>query len=201
MGRRQALQDLRRFEGHPFRVREAERAGVPRYEIYRLRDSGELVELARGVYQTVDADPSSTTDLATVSARVPNGTICLNSALAFWDLTDEIPDRVHVAVPRGAHRPRIDFPPTRVHVFAPETFELEREQHVGEDGGRFWIYSRERTALDALRLARIVGRDQAYAAVRRYLTGPGAQPRKLAEIGERLGVGAQVRRSTELLLS
>jgi predicted transcriptional regulator of viral defense system len=60
--------------------------------------------------------------------------ICLDSALAYWDLTDEIPRKVHVAVPSGAHRPTIDYPPTQVHVFAADTFELGRQEVVGKRG-------------------------------------------------------------------
>src|SRR6266496_306598 len=100
MGRASALDSLRRLEGRPFGVKDAAAVGVADYELRRLRDRGDLIELARGIYQRADAPPSATIDLATVSARVPQGTISLNSALAYWDLTDEIPSTVHISVPR-----------------------------------------------------------------------------------------------------
>lgn len=53
-------------------------------------------------------------DFIAVCARVPGGMICLNSALTHWDLSDEIPAEVHLAVPEGAHRPT----PTRLAEFA-----------------------------------------------------------------------------------
>jgi predicted transcriptional regulator of viral defense system len=201
MGRADALHSLRRFGGRPFRLGDAERAGVPRYGIYRLRDRGDVIELARGVYQVAGADPSSAIDLTTVSARVPKGTIALNSALAYWDLSDEIPSSVHVAVPRGAHPPKIDFPPTTVHVFASETFDLGRERRAGEDGGEFWITSRERSVVDAMRLPRLVGRDQALGALRRYLDAAGARPGELAALGRQLKAGPQLSEALEVLLS
>ena len=74
-----------------------------------------------------DAEMNPYLDLVAVSWRSPRGSICLNSALSFWDLTDEIPAEVHLAVPRGSHRPRISYPPVRVHVFAAYTFDLGRE--------------------------------------------------------------------------
>ena len=43
----------------------------------------------------------------------PFGTICLNSAASYWDLTDEMPDSVHLAVAAGAHRPRSPTPRRR----------------------------------------------------------------------------------------
>jgi predicted transcriptional regulator of viral defense system len=201
MARASALEKLDRLQGRLFRTRDAQSVGVADYEVRRLRDRGDLVELARGVYRRADAPPSATIDLATVCARAPGGSICLNSALAYWELTDEIPSEVHLAVPRGAHRPRIAYPPTRVHVFATETFSLGRLERTGDEGATFWISSPERTVVDAMRLTRVVGRDQALAALRRYLERPGAQPGKLVELAERLRAARPVRDALEVLLS
>jgi predicted transcriptional regulator of viral defense system len=95
--------------------------------------------------------------------------ICLNSALAYWDLSDEIPAQVHLAVPSGSHRPVIDYPPTQVHVFHAGTFAIGRLEVTAEAGERFWVSDRERTVADAVRLRHLTGDDLAYAAVRRYL--------------------------------
>jgi predicted transcriptional regulator of viral defense system len=200
MGRHSALESLRRLGGRPFRVSDAEKLGVAGYELRRLRDSGDLIDLGRGVYQRADAPPSATIDLATVSTRVPNGTISLNSAMAYWDLTDEIPSTVHVAVPRGAHRSRISYPPTTVHVFATDTFELGRVRREGDEGGEFWIYSPERTVIDAMRLPRIVGRDQALESLRRYLAFTGSRPAELMDIADALRAAQPVRHALEVLL-
>src|SRR5580700_10158006 len=107
-------------------------AGGGRWEdLYRLRDLGVLVEISRGVYRIVDAPATAHLDLVAVCLRAPAAMVCLNSAASFWDLTDEMPDVVHLAVPRGSHRPRIVYPPTRVHIFAPTTFSRGRvEQQV-----------------------------------------------------------------------
>jgi predicted transcriptional regulator of viral defense system len=201
MARSAALQHLGQLQGRPFRASDAERVGVAGYELRRLRDSGDLIELARGVYQRADAPPSATIDLATVSARAPNGSICLNSSLAYWDLTDEIPSQVHLAVPRGAHRPRIAYPPTKVHVFAAGTFSLGRTHRTGDEGAEFWIYSPERAVVDAMRLPRVVGRDQALAALRRYLERPGSQPGELVTLAHTLRAARPVRDALEVLLS
>jgi predicted transcriptional regulator of viral defense system len=139
--------------------------------------------------------------LAAVSARVPAGTICLNSALAYWDLTDEIPAVIHLAVPRGAHRPRIDMPPTRVHVFDAKTFAIDRQQTTTDANEPFWITSPERCVVDAMRMSRWVGRDVALHALRRYTTRPGAQPARLTELARQLGGHAKVAAALEALLS
>ena len=109
--------------------------------------------MGRGVVQLPDAGMGMLSGLAVVSAQVPRGTICLNSALAFWDLTDKIPEQVHVAVPRGAHRPSIQ-PPVKVHVFNAGTFEVDRQQAQTDADEPFWVYSPERSVVDAMRMGR-----------------------------------------------
>lgn len=190
-----------RFGERPFRVSEAVAAGVSSTTLHRLRQKGELATVGRGVAQLIGAGMGMLSGLAVVSARVPRGTICLNSALAFWDLTDEVPAQVHVAVPRGAHRPSIDRPPTRVHVFAAATFEVNRRQARTDTDEPFWIYSPERSVVDAIRMGRWIGHDIALHALRRYMAQPGASPARLAELARELGGGARLRPALEALLS
>jgi predicted transcriptional regulator of viral defense system len=177
------LEELRQL-GPVFRSRDAVAAGVTWRDLYALRDEGRLIELSRGLFQLADQDLEHV-DFVAVCGRVPDGMICLDSALAYWDLTDEIPRKVHVAVPAGAHRPTIDYPPTQIHVFAADTFGLGRLEVVGEAGERFWISDRERTVVDAFRLRHRVGEDLAYAGLRRYLQGR-PQLARLAEIAQTL---------------
>jgi predicted transcriptional regulator of viral defense system len=178
-----ALEELRRL-GPVFRSGEAVAAGVSWRDLYALRDAGKIIELSRGMFQFADQNVQHV-DYVAVCARVPDGTICLNSALTYWDLTDEIPRKVHVAVPAGAHRPTIDYPPTQVHVFAADTFDLGRQEVVGEAGERFWISDRERTVVDVFRLRHLAGDDLAYSALREYLR---SRPKlaRLAEVAQAL---------------
>jgi predicted transcriptional regulator of viral defense system len=178
---------LDQFGDRPFRVDEAGRAGIPRYELYRLRDRGELVSAGRGVFRRAGGAISSSTDLATICARLPQGIICSNSVLAYWDLSDELPAVVHIAVARGAHRPHIEVPATEVHVFAAATFGLERREERTETGERLSIYSPERAVVDAMRLAHLLGRDTALHALNRYMRRADAQPRRLLAIARELG--------------
>jgi predicted transcriptional regulator of viral defense system len=190
-----------RFGEQPFRVSEAVAAGVGRTTLHRLREAGKLVAVGRGVVQLPGAGMGMLSGLAVVSARVPRGTICLNSALAFWDLSDEVPERIHVAVPRGAHRPSIAEPAIQVHVFDARTFDLEREQQRTDADEMFWIYSAERSVVDAMRMSRWVGRDVGLHALRRYMDRGDAKPARLAEIAREIGGSSQLRPALEALLS
>ena len=189
------------FGNRPFRVRDAADAGIPRHILYRLRDEGLLLTISRGVMQSADSDPAMYSEFAALAARAPQATICLNSGLSYWDLSDELPEAIDLAVARGAHWPKIDTPATRLHRFAAATFALDRLQQHTDAGEAFWIYSAERCVVDAMRLQRIAGRDMALAALQRYMRRADAAPLRLTELARQLGGAPQMKRALEVILA
>ena len=60
---------------------------------------------------------------------VPNGLICLASALAFHEFTDRAPARIWVAIGPREWRPRITHPPIEIVRFGPKLFEGGIQRH------------------------------------------------------------------------
>lgn len=58
--------------------------------------------------------------------------LCLISALAFHDLTEEVPHAVYIALPRGAERPLLEHPPPQVIRLRPASFQAGVEVHQVE---------------------------------------------------------------------
>jgi predicted transcriptional regulator of viral defense system len=182
-----------------FRSKDAVAAGVSWRDLYGLRDDGDVLELSRGLFQLSDAAGTGHIDFVAVCARAPNGMIALDSALSYWDLTDELPSEVHLAVPEGSHRPMIDHPPTRIHVFRAATFDLGRTEVHEERSERFWITDRERSVIDAFRLRHLVGETTAHSALRRYLGQPRPRTARLAELARLLRVSGPVTSTLRVL--
>ena len=99
-------EDLFREHGGQLRMSEAIRLGMSRYMLYKLLDYGVIERVSRGIYRLVQLPPIGNPDLVTVGLRIPNGVVCLVSALAFHGMTTQIPHEVSVAVPRGSRAPR-----------------------------------------------------------------------------------------------
>jgi predicted transcriptional regulator of viral defense system len=199
--RSRAVLDLVEQAGSIASASELTKSGVRWEDLYRLRDEGALIELSRGIYRVADAPATAHLDLIAVCRRVPDGMICLNSAASFWDLSDEMPGSVHIAVARGRHRPRIAYPPTRVHVFAADTFALGRVHQEVEAAQSIAISSRERTVVDLLRLRARVGRDVALSALRAYLRRQDAKPGELLALARELRIGSVMSEVLEPLLT
>ena len=146
---------------------EALRTGIHPVTLYAMRDSGALEVLSRGVFRLAGGPPLGYPDLVTVAARIPAGVICLISALAFHELTTQIPHQVHVALPRGAAEPRLDHPPIQTYRFSDETFSAGVETHA-LDGVRVSVYGPEKTLADCFKFRNRVGLDTLIEAIRFY---------------------------------
>jgi hypothetical protein len=199
MNHRDEIERAARSFGGTVTTGEFERAGIPRNVVYRARDDGLVIELSRGVFRPASAPPIAELDFVAVTKRAPHGTVCLNSALSYWDLSDEIPASVHLAIPRDTTRPRIAMPSTTIHVFSPATFELERRRVVLATGESFWIYGPERSVIDALRLRRRHGGGPGLDALRTYLKRGRPDRRKLVELSRQLNVERAVLTALEVL--
>jgi len=153
--------------GGVLRMADALRAGVHRRTLYAMRDAGQLETLARGLYRLADAEPPSNPDLLTVAAKVPHAVVYLISALAFHEMTTQVPHEVWLGVPRNSEPPRLDYPPIRVVRLSPGPYGAGIETHE-LDGVRVKIYCREKTIADCFKHRNEIGLDTVLEAVRLY---------------------------------
>ena len=159
--------DVFKNHGGILRTAQALRSGIHPGTLYTMRDSGVLEMVSRGVYRLADSTPLSNPDLVTVATRVPGGVICLISALAFHEITTQIPHAVCMALPRGAEEPRLDHPPIKTYRFTGKAYTEGVEPHE-LDGVIAHIYSPEKTLADCFKFRNKVGLDTVMEAVRFY---------------------------------
>ena len=142
-------------------------SGITSAELYALRDEGFLERLERGLYRLAELPEISQPDLVTIALKVPSGVICLISALAFHELTTQIPHEVSIALRRGSETPRLKFPPIRTHWFSADAVAAGIETHE-IDGVAVRIYSAEKTLADCFKFRNKIGLDTAVEALRLY---------------------------------
>lgn len=169
---------LFRQRGGQLRMSEAISLGMSRYSLYSLRDKGIIEQVSRGVYRLVELPPISNPDLVTVSLRFPKAVICLISALAYHEITTQIPHAVSVAVPRDARMPSLDSPPVHAYKFSDAAFRAGIETHQ-IDGVTVRIYSAEKTLADCFKYRNKIGMDVVLEALKLYRS---QKPFKLADL-------------------
>ncbi len=146
---------------------EAVRAGIHRETLRHMVEQGQLEMISRGLYRLVEAPPSSNPDLVIVAARVPQGVICLISALAFHELTTQIPHEVYLAITRNSEPRRLEYPPISTFRFSDQSFSAGIETtHSGSV--RLRVYAREKTLADCFKFRNKIGLDTCLEAIRTY---------------------------------
>jgi predicted transcriptional regulator of viral defense system len=154
-----------RDNGGTLRTRDLIDLGVHTDALYALRDSGQIVELGRGLYRLADIDEAEHPDLAVIAARAPSAAICLISALSYHEITTQIPSSVHLAVPRGSyHGIRLSIPIT-VYRFDARSFDEGLETHL-VGGMPLKIFGAARTVVDCFKFRNKLGLDVALEALR-----------------------------------
>jgi predicted transcriptional regulator of viral defense system len=150
MGRSKYEKKLAPLQSVPFFTTEqALEHEVPRQALAYLVETGVLKRVHSGTYSFVVYEPQISLKwehMGVIAATIPNGVICLLSALSYYHLTDEVMREVWIAVPHACYTPR--RPNTRI--VRMRNVELGRMQiDLGEY--KVDIFDRERCVLDAFR--------------------------------------------------
>ncbi len=140
----------------------------PRW-LRRLQDEGVIERARAGLYRSTEAPETADQTLFEACAAVPEGVICLISALAYHRLTTSNPSAIEMAIPRDHWQPRVAYPPIRFFEFRPRLMLLGLELKGGPQHRQLRVFSAERAICDAFRLRRIVGKDIALEALQVYL--------------------------------
>lgn len=167
-----------REHGGILRTKDALGFGVHPRTLYRLRDEGLLEQVSRGVYRLASMPELAHPDLVAVALRVPRAVVCLVSALAYHDATDEVPHEVQIALPRQTKAPRLDHPPLRVFWFSGSALTVGVEV-VQVDGVTLHVYDLPKSVVDAFRFRNKLGLDVAIDALDQAMHRKGVTPAEL----------------------
>lgn len=158
------LIDLARSQGL-IRPRDLPPLGIPRVSLTRAVRRGQLERIGRGLYGLPGREVSAQGALAEVAIRVPNGVVCLLSALRFHSLTTQAPFEVWLAIENKATRPKLDYPPLRIVRFSGAALTEGVEEHI-VDGVTVRITSVAKTVADCFKYRNKIGLDVALEALR-----------------------------------
>lgn len=179
------------------RLSEFKSAGITAATIGRMQDDGELIRLARGLYQLPDAPLDANHSLAEAAKRVPKGVVCLTSALAFHELTDQLPRSVWMAIGKNDWSPQ-DEPALRIVRFT-DTLLAQDVKTTSIEGVPVKVFGVAKTIADCFRHRRSVGQSVALEGLQEALRQRKATPAEIARSAASGGVSTIVRPYLEAL--
>ena len=151
-----------------FRPRDVEAKGFSRTRLERMARAGELERVGRGLYTPADVAVTEHHTLVEAAVRVPQGVVCLLSALRFHHIGTQSPHEVWMAIDVKAWKPVVDSPSIRLVRFSGPALSFGVESHELEQVP-VRITSREKTVADCFKYRNKIGLDVALEALREYL--------------------------------
>lgn len=146
------------------RPRDLSAHGVAAWVIYDLLKEGSVKQVGRGLYALTDSSPTERHSYAQAMKRVPNGVICLLSALRFHELTVQNPHEVWIAISRTGWRPKSEGVELRIIRFSGEGLTAGVEEHHVA-GVPVRVTNVARTVADCFKYRNKIGIDVALEAL------------------------------------
>jgi predicted transcriptional regulator of viral defense system len=146
------------------RVGDLAHMGFPVSYLSELEKRGRAVKQARGIYMHPDADIPAHYSLALACQKIPNGIICLLSALAYHEIGTQNPQEIWIAIDGKAKLPKQDYPPLRTVRFSG----LALSEGVETIDGAFplRVYNSAKTVADCFKYRNKIGLNVAIEALR-----------------------------------
>ena len=180
-------------------IQELKKEGYSYYDINKMTDSDRLAKVNKKYYENLEfsGEPN---DFYAVSAVSEKGVICLISAAVYYDLSEERPSAVDVALPRGTRMPsQPDWPVMKFFLFSEERYETGIRT-VNEDGNLYRIYDMEKTVCDIVFYRNKIGFEPAVQIVKNYLNRSDRDINRLMKYAEKLRVETAMRQFLEVLV-
>ncbi|MEA1651251.1 type IV toxin-antitoxin system AbiEi family antitoxin domain-containing protein [Nitrospirillum sp. BR 11164] len=180
------------------RLAELRAEGVTAATMSRMERDGEVLRLARGLYQLPDAPLDAHHSLAEAAKRVPKGVVCLVSALAFHQLTDQLPRQVWIAIGQKDWAPKADGTPVRLVRFTDRLLTEGVESHTVE-GVPVKVFGVAKTIADCFRYRNKIGLSVAIEGLQEALRQRKTTPGEIVREAERGAIATVIRPYLEAL--
>lgn len=180
-------------------AKEFNKVGLNSYDISHLTESGYIDRVKRGLYRKCNVNDEYN-EMVEVSKIVPNGFICLLSALAYYELTTYIPSEYQVAVHVDAHKTKLtEYPPIKLYFFSDTRFNTGAS-NIEVCGSAVNIYDIEKTLCDCIFYRNKIGTDIVKEALDNYIKRKSKNIPRLLEYAEKLRVKSTLKTYLEVLI-
>lgn len=147
------------------RASDLDAIGAPRVVLTRMTAKGLLEKVGRGIYRLPEGQRSEHESLVAIATKVPQAVFCLLTALQFHELTTQLPRQIWIAMPRGSHTPKIDYPPVKMVQFARDVYS-EGVEVFERDQVKLRVYCVAKTVADCFKHRNKIGLDVALEALK-----------------------------------
>lgn len=173
--------------------------GYKKHLINNLIENLVIERVKRGLYKLCDYESSISNEEVDIMKIVPNGVLCLTSALSLHELTTYTPYEYQVAIDRRYKVTIPQYPPIKIYYYDTKYYQMGIEE-ILKDGYKIKIYNMEKTLCDCLRYRNKLGKDIVSEAFKEYIKRKDKNLNLLMEYAKQCRVGNIVKTYMEVLI-
>ncbi|MGN0266276.1 MAG: type IV toxin-antitoxin system AbiEi family antitoxin domain-containing protein [Lachnospiraceae bacterium] len=175
-------------------------AGIPYVDVVNMCNVGYLDRIRHGYYQLAEGDSSSEEQLLAI--LIPEGIVCVESALFHYGYSDFAPRKWSIAVPRTVSRTKLDVDVLVLQTYYVQTDLYELGRITDDfDGVMLPVYDRERTICDCFKYRSRLDSEIFSKALNAYANDAEKNLQNLSIYAKKLRVYKKVTELMEVLLN
>ena len=175
-------------------------AGIRAVDVVNLCNAGYLDRVRHGYYQM--AEQRETAEEQMLATLIPQGIVCVESALFHYGYSDFAPRKWSIAVPRSVSRAKLDVDALPVQTYFVQQNLYELGKTTGDfDGVTLPVYDRERTICDCFKYRSRLDNELFSKALNAYANDPKKNLSNLSVYAKKLRVYKKVIELMEVLLN
>lgn len=163
-----------------------------------LEENGSIYKVKHGLYALSDNEHFNS--LFESSLIIPNGIICMGSALSYYGLTTWDPIETHIAIPRGSKILVPENLPIKLFHFSGEYFKTGAIEVRLESGQTIKMYDIEKTICDIIRFRNRIGIDIMKESLNEYIKLQEINLNKLNKYADHLKIKSVLNQYLDVLL-
>ncbi len=175
-------------------------AGMRAVDVVNMCNAGFLDRVRHGYYQL--AEQSTVSEEQLLATLIPQGIVCVESALFHYGYSDFTPRKWSIAVPRSMSRKKLD-----VDALALQPYYVQQDLYeLGKiadnfDGVMLPVYDRERTICDCFKYRSRLDNEMFNKAINAYANDKKKNLNNLSAYAKKLRVYKKVTDLMEVLLN
>jgi len=175
-------------------------AGLAKYDVCTLCNIGYLDRVRHGFYQL--AENIDTTEEQLLATLLPEGIVCVESALFYYGYSDFAPRLWTIAVPRTISRTKlkIDAVPLRAYYIPNGQYEIGKTT-ANFMGVTLSIYDRERTICDCFKYRARLDNETFNKAINAYVVDDKKNLSNLSKYAKEMRIFKKVNDLMEVMLN
>ncbi len=175
-------------------------AGLSKTDVCALHNEGYLERIRHGYYQL--ADNAAIMEEQLIATLIPEGIVCVESALFHYGYSDFSPRVWTIAVPRTISRAKLKIDALRIkpYYIPKENYELGKTTS-NFNGVTLAVYDRERTICDCFKYRTKLDNETFNKAIHAYVADDNKNLNNLSKYAKKLGVFKSVSALMEVLLN